>query len=337
MKIDIILNEFTSARENAELSALAESYGVRAVWSASYASERNPFMSLVGAADTTKKVRLGPLAVSPMEMHPLIMCNSLLTLNEMSGGRAMIAVGGGGGVLEAMAGKRKKLAENVGECIEILRGATANEVLNYDGEFYQVKDYQPRRWATDTPPQIYVAAGRPKMINMATRLADGLMGSDLVPSMIRKVAGLAEKGLAEHSRSGEPFAISNFWAWHIKEDKEEAMREARRELILRGMLYPNYTEVVLEKEESDLVQKHMGAFWRAFGDRSGNIQGVPEDIVNKLIDRISSTGDLNDIDREIERMKELEAAGLNEIALRVHDDPATGIKLIGEHIVPAVQ
>ena len=102
MQIDIILNEFTSARENAELAALAESYGARAVWSASYASERNAFMSLVGAAEKTNRVRLGPLAVSPMEMHPLVMSNMLLTLNEMSRGRAMIAVGGGGGVLAAM-------------------------------------------------------------------------------------------------------------------------------------------------------------------------------------------------------------------------------------------
>ena len=75
MQIDIILNEFTSARENAELAALAESYGARAVWSASYASERNAFMSMVGAAEKTNRVRLGPLAVSPMEMHPLVMSN----------------------------------------------------------------------------------------------------------------------------------------------------------------------------------------------------------------------------------------------------------------------
>ncbi|MEE8306401.1 MAG: hypothetical protein V3R81_04000, partial [Gammaproteobacteria bacterium] len=120
-------------------------------------------------------------------------------------------------------------------------------------------------------------------------------------------------------------------------NKEDAMREARRELILRGMLYPHYTEQVLSQEESDLVQSKMGSFWKAFGTRTGDIDGVPEEIVNKLIDRISSTGDLNDIDREIERMKEFEAAGLTEIALRVHDDPATGIKLIGEHIIPAVQ
>ncbi|TDI62551.1 MAG: LLM class flavin-dependent oxidoreductase, partial [Alphaproteobacteria bacterium] len=99
MHVDIILSEFTSPSETAELSELSEGYGVRAVWSSSYASERSPFLSLARAAQTTQRVRLGPLAVSPMEMHPLIMTNALLTLNELCGGRAIIAVGGGGGVL----------------------------------------------------------------------------------------------------------------------------------------------------------------------------------------------------------------------------------------------
>ena len=41
--------------------------------------------------------------------------------------------------------------------------------------------------------------------------------------------------------------------------------------------------------------------------------------------------------KEIERFKEFAAAGLTEIALRVHNDPMEAIKLIGERIVPAVQ
>ena len=45
---------------------------------------------------------MGPLAVSPFEMHPLKIANSLLTLNELSSGRAEVAIGAGEGNLEAM-------------------------------------------------------------------------------------------------------------------------------------------------------------------------------------------------------------------------------------------
>ncbi len=337
MQIDIILSEFSSPKESAELSVLAEGYGARAVWSSSYASERNPFLSLALAAGATKRIRLGPLAVSPFEMPPLVMSNALLTLNELCGGRAMIAVGGGGGVLGAMGIKRTGVVKAVGDCIAILRGATSNEVLNYKGDEYQANNYRPRRWATDTPPQIYSAAERPQMIRLATRVSDGLMRGDCSPALMRESIKHIDEGLAANGRSREDFRVSNFWAWHIKEDKEAAQREARRELVLRGMLQTHYTDVHLSKEDSEFVQANMGAFWKAFSSRSGVIEGVPESIVNTLVDEMSSTGDLNDLDREIERMKEFKAAGLAEIALRVHDDQAAAIKLIGEHIIPAVQ
>ena len=64
MDIDIILNEFTSPQEAAELARLAESYGIRGVWSSSYGDGRDPFMTLALAADQTKRILLGPLAIS---------------------------------------------------------------------------------------------------------------------------------------------------------------------------------------------------------------------------------------------------------------------------------
>ena len=60
MHVDIILNEFDSPKALAEQAALAESYGFRAVWSASYATGRDCFLSLVLAAQSTSKILLGP-------------------------------------------------------------------------------------------------------------------------------------------------------------------------------------------------------------------------------------------------------------------------------------
>ncbi len=66
MQVDIILNEFAEPRVAAELAQLAEGYGIRGVWSSSYADGRDPFMTLTLAAATTRSIRLGPLAVSPI-------------------------------------------------------------------------------------------------------------------------------------------------------------------------------------------------------------------------------------------------------------------------------
>jgi len=335
--VDIILNDFDSPRAIAEQAELAESYGIRAVWSTSYATGRDCFLSLAEAARATGKILLGPLAVSPMELHPLKLTQQLLTLNELCNGRAIITIGAGGGVLDAMDIKRKQMVESVRECVEIIRAALSGEDVAYYGDIYSAHKFNAR-WAKDIPPpQIYVGASQERMSYMATEKADGLMGSDLIPPLIRLTKKWVDKGLAQHDRAGQAFGISNFWAWHIKKDKAESKREACRELVLRGILRPRYTDVLLSKEDSAFVQENKGLFWRAWGTGASMIDGMPDNIVDTLIDGLSSTGDFDDLDREIERFKEYAALGLTEIAIRVHDNPIDGIKLIGEHIVPAVR
>jgi len=337
MQVDIILNEYDSPRAMAEQAVLAERYGIRAIWSTSYATGRDPFLSLAPAAQATSKILLGPLAISPMELHPLKITQGLLTLNELCDGRAIITVGAGGGVLAAMGIKRSQMVESVRECVEIIRAALTGEDVTYRGDIYTAYQFDAR-WAKDLPPpQIYVGASQERMSYMATEKADGLMGSDLIQPLIRLTKGWVDEGLARHGRTGQPFGVSNFWAWHIKKDKQASRREACRELVLRGVLRPRYTEVLLSKEDSDFVQENKGLFWRAFTSDATTIDGAPAHIVDALIEGLSSAGDIDDIDREIERFKEYASLGLTEIAIRVHGNPVDAIKLIGERVVPAVQ
>ena len=105
MDIDIILEADVNPQQMAELAICAEKLGVRALWSSNYHQYWDAFISLVPAALATSKILLGPLAVSPWEMHPLKMANALLSLNEIAHGRGMIAVSAGGGVLGAIGWK----------------------------------------------------------------------------------------------------------------------------------------------------------------------------------------------------------------------------------------
>ncbi|MBT8421668.1 MAG: hypothetical protein KJP03_00960, partial [Gammaproteobacteria bacterium] len=67
------------------------------------------------------------------------------------------------------------------------------------------------------------------------------------------------------------------------------------------------------------------------------IEGVPEDLVNRLIAGLSSAGGLDSLDEELERFKAFRDGGLTELALRLHDDPLEALEMIGEHVLPAVQ
>ena len=102
MDIDVILDARARADELAELGRLAEDAGIRGIWVSSLLDSRDPFANLVPLATSTGRIRLGPVAVNPFDMHPVRIAASLLTLNELAGGRARIVVGGGGEALDAV-------------------------------------------------------------------------------------------------------------------------------------------------------------------------------------------------------------------------------------------
>ncbi|MFQ5634502.1 MAG: LLM class flavin-dependent oxidoreductase [Gammaproteobacteria bacterium] len=335
MEIDIILNEFASPREATELGLLAEKYGLRGVWSSNYAWSRDPFFALSLLADRSSNIRLGPMAVSAAELHPLKMANLLFSLNELSGGRAMIMVGGGGAVLQAIGKDRRRMLRSVRECLEILKGASPDETMNYDGEMYKVWGYKPA-WATDKPPLVYYGANHPQSRRLAAELADGVITSDFVVPMMAEFVGKIREDLAAFGRSPADFRISNFWAWHIKEDADASMREARRELMLRGWLGEQYFEPFLAPDEVKLMRDHEQDFLNAFLRGTDVIENVPDELVTKMVENISFVGGPDRIDDAIETLHAFANAGLTEIALRVHDDPADAIRMIGERVAPAL-
>jgi 5,10-methylenetetrahydromethanopterin reductase len=335
MEIDIIFNEFATPAEAAELGLLAERYGLRGAWSTNYPTSRDPFFVLSLLASRSSTIRMGPLAISPFELHPLRMSNLLYSLNELSGGRGMITVGGGGAVLQAMGGKRHRMIRAMRECLDIIRAAREGPG-HYHGEIHSVSGYR-LDWATDAPPLIYLGSNHPQSMRLATQKADGLMTSDFcVPLMKSRVAEIHE-ALDAAGRARDSFRISNVWAWHIKADAEASQWEARRELITRGYLGELYFAPFLDPDELALVRANFRAFLKAFTDRTGRIEGVPDTLVTKMVDNISLTGGLDAIDRAIETLRAFARCGLTEIALRVHDDPAEAIRLIGERVAPALR
>jgi alkanesulfonate monooxygenase SsuD/methylene tetrahydromethanopterin reductase-like flavin-dependent oxidoreductase (luciferase family) len=362
MDIDIILECDVSPTQVAELAIEAEKLGVRALWSSNYHQNYDCFMTLMPAAAVTSKIILGPLAVSPWELHPLKMANSLLTLNEASNGRGMVGISGGGGMLGALGWKIHKDgpvwpikdAENgqryperrvrgLQECIEVLNLARSGKMtFSYDGEIFQITRPFQHNWTqAENGPLIYGCCSGPMMIRMGARIADGIQVSDFTPEMMPEAMENVQKGFAKREWPSENFRIGNFWAWHIKEDKAASFKEARRELIWRGAIAAKYDDEIRTHVDSDeevqLIIDNWDNFFKAFWTRSGDIDNVPEETVNKLIAGMSSAGDINDIAREVERYQAFAQSGLTELSIRLFDDPMDGLKLLGQHVLPKLR
>jgi 5,10-methylenetetrahydromethanopterin reductase len=340
MDIDIILEPDLTPGQVAELGQAAERYGIRAVWSSNYFAHWDAFLSLVPLAQTTQKILMGPLAVSPFEMHPLKIANSLLSLNEICGGRAVIAMGAGEGNIDAMRITRpEKIVRAVREAIEIVRGAPRGKIAGgYKGEDFGVNLPCAYGWVKASPPLVYGTAYRGQMMRMEARVSDGVFIGCTPPEVMAKAMPEVLEGAAKREAGMGALRTNTFWAWHLKQDRAEGYRESRRELAWRAIkLQKEMLLQCLDESEAQLVRDNYEKFVAAWFDRSGHIKGVPEAIPNRLCEYFTSTGGLEDLDREIERFRMFGRAGLTEVALRLHDDPMAALDIIGKLVVPKLR
>ncbi len=176
------------------------------------------------------------------------------------------------------------------------------------------------------------------MMRMEARVADGVFIGCTPTEIIEPAMEQVRVGEAKREPGMKPIRVNSFWAWHVKTDRKEAYRESRRELAWRARkLDADLIKLWLSPDEVQTVVTNFDKFVAAWFDRSGNIQGVSEEMCNRLCEGLTSTGGIEDLDREIERFRKFGKAGQTEIALRLHDNPMDALKIIGERVVPALR
>lgn len=325
-----------------DLGLLAERSGFDAVWTANVLSARSPYVAMSLLAYESKSIRLGPVAVSPFEEHPVKIANSILALNELARGRANIVIGGGGGTLIGMGLKPARtsvyprMVRGVRECVELLHAIKTDRPLDFAGAIFKVHGYQPA-WASAQMPRIYVAASKPQMLRLAGEVADGVMLSDLTLEALPGALAAIRAGAAASSHSPPRFRINNLLAWHVKPDRHAAFREAQRHLWVRGIWERARLEPWISAADCDLVMRSLPAWQKAYSIGSPEIEGVPQRIVDALVDALTLTSDYAGIDKLVAKLRAFQAAGIDEISLRLYDQAEESIRLVAERVVPALQ
>jgi alkanesulfonate monooxygenase SsuD/methylene tetrahydromethanopterin reductase-like flavin-dependent oxidoreductase (luciferase family) len=336
VRVDVLLEPDQTPAELVELARQCEAWGIQRLWLQNYVACRDPFMSLVPAAQATRSVGLGVCVVSPWEMHPVKLANALLTLQEFSGGRAALVIGGGGEWLARLGIAPERRVRAVREAVDLVRRGVSGQPLTYPGELYKVYGYRPA-FGSPSPPLVYAGANQPQMLHATVPVADGVMYSDMPRGRIGATVAQTHAALADKGRSGAGYRVSNIWAWHVKADIEVARREARRELLLRGLLERWYLEDFLTPADCDTVARLKPAFFAAYRDRSGTITGVPPEIVAACLANLTFTATPDAIEGRIGELLAFRDAGVDELCFRLHDDPAEAIRLIGERVLPLLR
>ncbi len=128
MQVQVFLEAGIAPAQVAALGELAAQAGIETVWASSFPGKREPLLCLSQLAASGPAVRIGAVPLSPYETHPLKMAESLLTLNEMAGGKVSVTVGGlGHSVMRVTGLTPARRVTAVRDCVEIIRAAASGD------------------------------------------------------------------------------------------------------------------------------------------------------------------------------------------------------------------
>ena len=336
MKVGVVLDGRRSATEIAELAALAEAKGLSQVWLGGGARTKDHFVRLALAAAATRRIELGPIALSPFEMHPVRIGLSLLTLDEVAAGRASVVLGAGGDLAATLGLPRTGRVEAVSECIDIVKALAAGGELDYAGVHYRVKGlFSP--WTQARMDRLYLGANRPRMLRLAAAKADGVMVTDMPLGYIGGVIDRLRRDLVAAGRDPKAFRMSNWFVWNVQESRETAWALARRQLGFRLYYIRDVAAAIgLSDAEARELEARRPEMVRAVFEGKA-LWSPPAAVTERLIEHLTLTADRRGLSACVERLLAFERLGLTEIALAPHGDPAAAIRLISDAVIPNLQ
>jgi 5,10-methylenetetrahydromethanopterin reductase len=211
-----------------EAARAAEALGYGYVWATDDRLQRDVFVALAAIAAATASVRLGPGVTNPFSRRPALIASAIATLDEVSGGRAVLGLGAGGTNHRALGVRREAPVAGVGEAVDLIRGLIAGRELTLEGRVVRADcarlDFTPVR--SEIP--IYIGARGPRMLELAGATADGIIVGNLaVPS---GWSYAVERIRAGAERAGRDLAAVKLVAWvycAVDDDPEAALDAIR--------------------------------------------------------------------------------------------------------------
>ena len=137
-----------------------------------FAGEKDVFVALAADALNTRTIKLGPCVSDPFTRIPAMLAVAIASLDELSGGRAVLTLGAGGSGFAQMHLERKHVNEALRETVVMIRALLSGDVVNFDGKLFKLTGAQLR---FDIRPDIpiFIATRSPMNLELAGEIADG--------------------------------------------------------------------------------------------------------------------------------------------------------------------
>ena len=171
----VLLTPVTPVSRVVELARLAEQLGYSRVWVPDEGlATRDVFVTMTAIAATTESIRIGTGITNPYTRHPALIANAIISIDELSGGRAFLSYGAGGSLALGPVGAiRSRPLARVRQAIELSRRLFDGESIETETETMTLRNAS--LCASRPGLEIWFAGRGRRMLHQAGAIADGVL------------------------------------------------------------------------------------------------------------------------------------------------------------------
>lgn len=279
--------------------------------------------SLTLAALDAPQARIGSLVTSPFMRHPLVAANAFASLDELTGGRAVLGLATGGSTVMAV-GSAPATQKEIRAELAAYRALFAGEGIEWQG-----RSVKPLRFARKVP--IYYSAFGPKALALAGEQADGVIlfaGDQNLESLRSRISAVRDAA----SRAGRDPGVIDIWITSyisVRPERQQAIDDLKAFIAVNAM-------ALRTPQALAVLPAHVRPLVEAFQARYDPAEHVVVGGRNvQLMEELGLTEFLQDIDTIAGPpdhlggvMAEMEAMGVSTLiaALPGHADPLGTIR-----------
>jgi len=306
MKFGFTLKPDLSIEQMLKITRQAESGGFQYGWIFdSHVLWKEPYPLLTLMATNSKNLRLGTCVTNPATRDITVTASLFATLNLISGGRMQLGIGRGDSSRRVL-GKKPVTWSELETAVKNFRELTSGREINYDG--------QPTRltW-TDGPVPVWVAGYGPKVLQMAGRVADGIILQFADPDLIAWCVGFVREGAKAAGRDFKNIEIMAAAPSWLSND----VTSAREHVRWFPALVSNHVVDLVNRYKPEELPASLTSYVRNRGGYdylhhcevdSGNKQFVTDEVVDRFCL-------LGPAEAQKKKLKALAAAGVTQFNL----------------------
>jgi probable F420-dependent oxidoreductase len=245
----------------------AEEWGLDSFWLSDHLLAPSPELDVIATlavlASHTSRIKLGPSVFLLNLRHPLVAAKSFATLDYLSHGRIVMAVGTGANLADYAAcgvpteGRGARLDEG----IAILRKVWTEPKTSFHGKYFDFEDVtiEPRPEArahnNSGTIDIWVGGRADAALKRTARFADGYFASFQTPQEFSRSIATVRNYAAQFGRENARIESGLILFCRLASSRERAMEEMREVANSMGREADIFVQRALYGSPSDIIER----------------------------------------------------------------------------------